>query len=430
MKRLNLITFASVFQKKEEAAIQMAHKELFEALDSQYDVKIIFDEELNDIPAKGKEKVEKTSSELTVVFIATGGTEGMAVSHYSQLPKPLVLLTDGKANSLAASLELSCWVRQKGHSCQILHGNTDAILDSLKQLETAGEEQVNSKKLSGLRIGVIGHPSDWLVASNVDYAAAKKKWGVQYVDISLELVGELYKEIVPDETMMDEVHDFMENAAGIKEPNEAEIVKAMRLYYALSQIAIEAKLDALTLQCFSLIPTTGTTGCLALALLNDDGIVAGCEGDLQSVFTMLLAKRLTGQDAFMANPSHIDASKNEVLFAHCTIGLKQTQKYIIRSHFESQSGVAIQGILPEDKITVLKFGGKSLDKAFVSNAEILANEDDQRKCRTQIKVHLDRENAAQEYLLNNSIGNHHIIISGHHEESLTPLLKSLGINLV
>ena len=54
----------------------------------------------------------------------------------------------------------------------------------------------------------------------------------------------------------------------------------MRLYRAIKRIVEEEKLSALTLSCFKLIEQTGTTGCLALSLLNDDGIIAGCEGDL------------------------------------------------------------------------------------------------------------------------------------------------------
>ena len=35
-----------------------------------------------------------------------------------------------------------------------------------------------------------------------------------------------------------------------------------------------------------------------------------------------------------------------------------TDRFIIRNHFESETGVAIQGILHEGEITVLKCGGE------------------------------------------------------------------------
>jgi len=411
---LHLITFASVFQKQEAETIRMAHEELFEALSSRYELHLVFSSELTAFLAE-------RPSGLTVVFIATGGTEGMVVRQYQELPKPLVLLTDGKANSLAASLELGCWTRQQGDACTILHGSTDYILQRLQLLEYR-------QRLMGKRIGVIGEPSDWLVSSGVDYVKARQKWGVEFVDVSLQLADDYYK-VVSEEEVEADADAFLARALGCKEPNRHEVVKAMRLYRALKRIAAENRLDALTLQCFSLIPTTCTTGCLALALLNDEGIIAGCEGDLPSIFTMLLAAELTGEGAFMANPSRIDVQSDEVLFAHCTIGLKQTQGYIVRSHFESQSGVAIQGIIPTGEVTVLKFGGKGLDEAFIVKGTLLENQDDCQKCRTQIRVRLEEPGSAQRYFLSNSIGNHHIIISGDHAQELRLFAASCGVNL-
>ena len=96
-------------------------------------------------------------------------------------------------------------------------------------------------------------------------------------------------------------------ALACREASPEDMIKAMRLYRAIRKIVDEDRLSALTLSCFRLIEQTGTTGCLALSLLNDEGIIAGCEGDLQSVFTMLAAKVLTGKPAFMANPSMINA---------------------------------------------------------------------------------------------------------------------------
>lgn len=407
MRTINLITFASVFVPKTESAIREFHSELFAALDSRYNVNIVFEDQ--PLPTEG----------LTVTFIASGGTEGMVVRRYSELRHPLVILTDGKSNSLAASLELSCWVRQQGDQCTILHGPMDVILNRLAMLEKqeSAADRTLFNKVNGARIGVIGQPSDWLVSSHVDYAKVFTRWGVEIVDLTLDTVNRYYNDTVVDDALLGKVDSFIINSVGCKEPNRDEIVKAMRLYVALRRIVDENRLDAITLQCFSLIPTTGTTGCLALALLNDEGIIAGCEGDIPSAFTMLLAKRVTGEDAFMANPSYIDVTTDEVLFAHCTIGLKRCNDYIIRSHFESQSGVAIQGILPTGAVTILKVGGNSLQDMFVCDGEILENQDDEQKCRTQIRVRLGQKGAAEDYFLRRSISNHHIIIPGHHAKT-------------
>lgn len=52
-----------------------------------------------------------------------------------------------------------------------------------------------------------------------------------------------------------------------------------------------------------------TAGNLAVSLLNDEGIPAGNEGDLQAVMTLLMVHELTGQPGFIANPAFIDTQK-------------------------------------------------------------------------------------------------------------------------
>ena len=112
---------------------------------------------------------------------------------------------------------------------------------------------------------------------------------------------------------------------GRKSPED--MIKAMRLYRAIKRIVEEERLSAITLSCFRLIDQTGTTGCLALALLNDEGIIAGCEGDLQSVFTMLAVKVLTGKNSFMANPSMINARTNEIILAPSASHKRSSSSY-------------------------------------------------------------------------------------------------------
>lgn len=156
----------------------------------------------------------------------------------------------------------------------------------------------------------MGTPSSWLVASNVDYLLAKRRWGIEYTDVSLDRIYEYYGQITDDE-VGEACAGLAGKALACREASPEDMIKAMRLYRAIKRIVEEERLSAITLSCFRLIDQTGTTGCLALALLNDEGIIAGCEGDLQSVFTMLAVKVLTGKNSFMANPSMINARTNE-----------------------------------------------------------------------------------------------------------------------
>ena len=121
---------------------------------------------------------------------------------------------------------------------------------------------------------------------------AKRRWGIEYVDIPLERIYEQFKHITDDQ--VGHHAQLYHLALACREGTPENLIKAMRLYRAIKRSVGEENLEALTVSCFKLIEQIDTTGCVALSLLNDDGIIAGCEGDLQSVFTLLAVKSTYG----------------------------------------------------------------------------------------------------------------------------------------
>lgn len=402
---INLITFASLLHK--QASVRSSHEVILTELEKYFTVNFVDYQDISKL----------TPSDFSILFIATGGVERLVIQHFESLPRPTIILADGMQNSLAAALEISSWLRGRGMRSEILHGELSEIIKRIFVLHSNFKAQ---RSLFGVRIGVIGTPSNWLIASNVDYLLAKRRWGVEYTDIALERVYEYFEQITDDEVGEACAH-LAGKALACREATPEDMIKAMRLYRALKRIVEEEKLSAITLSCFRLIGQTGTTGCLALALLNDEGIIAGCEGDLQSIFTMLAAKVLTGKSTFMANPSMINARTNEIILAHCTIGIKQTEQFIIRNHFETESGIGIQGILPTGDVTIVKCGGECLDEYYLTSGTLTENTNYINMCRTQVRIKLS---SPADYFLKSPLGNHHILLHGNYVQMLDEFLQS------
>lgn len=408
MMKLNLITFASSLASRE--SIFTDHHELLDTIAEKYDVQYIFPEDLDKPLPDG----------ATMVLVGSGGVEEMVKACIDRLPPYVVLIADGLKNSLAASLEILSWMRIDRRQGRVLHGTTSFIMQGIDDYACAHDALA---KLNGKRVGVIGKPSGWLIASNVDYQALSERWGIEMVDVPLDEVVKGYQAIADDE-VQDITHEFISQAIGVKEPSRDEVVKAMRLYRAVKAIVERYHLDAFTLNCFDLIPTTRTTGCVALALLNQEGIPAGCEGDEQTLLTMLAVQAATGEMTFMANPSKIlDNDAREMVFAHCTIAPAMTDRYIVRDHYESLSGVAVEGIFDPMDVTVVKCGGTSMEHYFISKARLLECTSNPNMCRTQLRLRLEQP---LDYFLERSIGNHHVIVRGDHATRISAALRLLG----
>ena len=277
---LYLIVFSSEINKKEQ--VYENHKELFVELEKYFTLYLVNYQDADSIP----------SHEYIMAFISSGGVEAKVVSNFSIFPYPITLLADGLNNSLAAALEIAAWVQSKDMKVRIIHG---PVPEKVKQVQLHQPAFAARRSLKGKRIGVIGTPSSWLVACNVDYLLAKRRWGIEYMDIPLERIYEHFQQITDDEVGAS-CAAVASQALACREGTPEDLIKAMRLYRAIKKVCEEERLEALTLSCFKLMEQLDTTGCLALSLLKDDGIMAGCEGDLQSILTLMPVKALTQND--------------------------------------------------------------------------------------------------------------------------------------
>jgi len=359
---------------------------------------------LVDIEEKLGEKFENINLEdfdkdyFPLIFIKSGGVEGKFKEIFMQIKGPYLLLSNGLHNSLAASLEIASFLKQKKKRVEIIHGNSDYIARRIKELRKIFQVK---NRLVFSKLGVIGKPSDWLIASDVDYLKVKDTLGISLMDIEMD---ELVKEIDQDHHF---AHPKLKN---IREKgfNKKSIEGALKIYSGFKAIVNKYKFDGITVRCFDLLEIYKNTGCLGLSLLNDEGIMAGCEGDVPALISMTILHLLTDEPVFMANPSSIDIGKNEIILAHCTLPLNMPDEFYLKTHFESGIGVGIKGDIREGEATIFKLSGDGKEY-FVSSGEIVENLSKENLCRTQIKL---RMNEDVKYFLQNSIGNHHLICRG------------------
>ena len=402
---MNILVLRSSFQTDE--FVEKEYADLLQRLKNDYnaEIQIVGDENMAEAQC-----IAPLPTRIDFVMIATGGVENL---FKRIMPSTGKLIADGRNNSLAAALEILTYLEGQGKKGQIIHGTNDEIIASIVETKSIAS-------LRGVRIGLFGQPSDWLIASDVDRGFLLEHFGVETIDIDLQRLMDGIK-AVPQTEAVKVAQGIVKRAKAVKEPSCADMVEAAKAYLAIKKICQEERLDAMTIRCFDIVKTCGTTSCLALALLNDEGIVAGCEGDMQTLMSMLLAKRLCGEEAFMANPSNL--TDHSAMLAHCTIPLTMCSETVIRSHFESGIGVAIQGVLPLTDYTIFKWGGPKLDRYFVAEAQAVEAPYSDHFCRTQITLNVN----LKPYLLQHSIGNHHVIIKGKHAETIREAMEELRI---
>ena len=357
---------------------------------------------------RGPDFAEYGTGALDVIYVRTGGTEGLFKEVYPRLKGQVLLLTSGKSNSLAASMEILSYLNQQGRKGEIIHGTPAYIAERLRLLSKVHDAR---QFLNGKNLGIIGQPSDWLISSEPDKVALKERLGLNLVDVPIDELIELVRS---DEDLSAYSHPEMET---IVQNIPAAIRKyangALRIYQALKKIIEKYQLSGMTIRCFDLLTAVENTGCLALALLNAEGIPAGCEGDVPTLVTMTAGYALTGHCGFQCNPSRIDPQTGELLLAHCTVPMDMIRSYSFNTHFESGIGIAVHGEMPEGEATIFKLSS-DLSCSFVCKASLTGNPYEKSLCRTQITMKVDQAKAiCQDYFLTSPIGNHHVVFTGN-----------------
>ncbi len=365
---------------------------------------------------KGDDFSDYGRHDISLIYVRTGGTESIFKRLMPELSQksrqPFYLLASGKSNSLAASLEILSFLRQHGKQGEILHGAPAYVSGRIQML---CQTEAATRYLQNCNLGVIGKPSDWLIASDADADCVRHKLGISLMDIPMSELTDLLS-MTPEPEHME--------CNCMAHVNEA-LPGAIRIYEALKALVENHNLHGLTIRCFDLLEAVQNTGCWALAKLNADGIVAGCEGDVPTLLTMMLHRAISACSSFQANPSNINPETGEILFAHCTIPFDMVQRYELDTHFESGIGVGIRGYVPEGPVTVCKVSG-DLSRFFVAEGKLIRNQSAPDLCRTQLVVKLNNPSDAW-YFLNNPIGNHHVVAVGHHAEEMKALLRRCSV---
>jgi hypothetical protein len=267
----------------------------------------------------------------------------------------------------------------------------------------------------------------------------KAKFGSDVAVIAQARFDEMMAAVDPAKAKQD-ADEWIRGAKKVVEPKEEDVLKAARASIALDRLMVEEKAQALAVgTCMGWL--SRGFPCLGFTRLRDRGIPAACEGDMDSLLTMMLFQHLLGIPGFQGNAT-FDIAKNALWTAHCVGPLKMdgpdgpSAPYLLRSHSEIGDGVVpeIQYEIGR-KITRTKL--VNLDSLLISTGTIKeVPEQSIRACRTQIVT----EVADPAKMVRNWGGGvleggmmallHRVVFYGDHKQTAQHLADVMNINLV
>ncbi|WP_333639634.1 fucose isomerase [Pyrobaculum aerophilum] len=302
------------------------------------------------------------------ILVLTGGSEPEILANAGDYN---ILLAWPHYNSLPAALEATAALRESGKFAEVIQleapgspppaGIVERILRVVELLQKPP------------RLALVGAPNKWLVASDLP--------GKPDVAINEE---EVYRKSLEIEAAA-EAGDLLSKAEH-SDFGVGEIARIMAYAKALREAA--KNVDGLTLGCwcfdFEKVSLCKWTPCISLAVLNDWGITATCEGDLRALYSAVVLKRLSGKPSWISN---VNSVGDDVLLLTHDGAPPSFGRYSIVPRMATRAPAALRVEVPPGLPVTLLRVSSDLKKALLLKG-VTIEAQRVEACSTQVAVRL------------------------------------------
>lgn len=334
-----------------------------------------------------------------ILLHLTGGTSGLATRIGVSHGGPIILLALTRHNSLASALSARAKLVDKDIKTRLIYfDNANDLLLEFTPLYQGIKAAIELKKMRILEINEDGTVSD-------KAKLFMEKIGGEVIAVSH---GELLK--IGREASREELRELEKHVRlyiDLSGTERDKLDDVLSIYYAMRKLVSEKGAEAISIDCFQLVVKHRITPCLAVAMMNTDGIPTACEDDFHSLVMLYLSLALTGEPGWIANPSGITPN-GYLRFAHCTIAPSIGAKCGLTTHFESGHPYAVFCRFRQKR---LLFGRLNLgyDKIKIYRGKVIESGLlEPEFCRTQLIV--DTGPLKPEEFVEKAIGNHHVFM--------------------
>lgn len=268
----------------------------------------------------------------------------------------------------------------------------------------------------------------------------KKRLGADVVAVKESEFDKLITE-ANEQAVRAEADRWIKEAKAVLEPSTEDITKAARVTVALQRLVEQEQAQGLAIgTCMGWLPKGFP--CLGFTRLRDAGIPAACEGDMDSLLTMILFQYAFDQAGFQGNAT-FDTARNALWTAHCTAPLKMEgvdgpeAPYLLRGHSEVGGSGCVPEVLYRMGQNITRTKLINLDTILASNGKIIdVPKQSVRACRTQIVTEV-RDAAKMAVNWSKDIDTedamtllHRVVFYGDHMDSTHHLARLLGMRVI
>jgi hypothetical protein len=374
----------------------------------------------------------QTPADALLVFGASGAQNWLETLAASK--KPNILFVRHKSGPVYLWYEIAHWRllrKSEDAKAEPNLGFEDVVVDEYDDVLWRWRALYGLMNARGTKMLAIGGLAAYSrPGQELGPVHAKQVWGYEIVTVPFDEIKQRLEKARADETTDREARRRAEELLAL--PNVA--LETDRRFVVNTFLAAKVFRDLMVehgaanlgvADCMGgLIPILDTPPCLALSLLNDEGLTAFCHTDLTHTMPGVLLRWISNKPSFVCN-SHFP-HHGVVTLAHCAAPRKMNgrdyEPTTVMTHYESDYGAATKVHYPKGQVVTCLVPNLHCTKWFAFRGTI-ADSPSFDMCRSQMDVQI---NGDWRRLLNEMEGFHTIVCYGDYLREVGYAVQKTG----
>ena len=279
--------------------------------------------------------------------------------------------------------------------------------------------------LRSARVGIAGFRAHGFFNLGVSDTALYGETGVLLDHVELD---ELYRAPAPRERVDARRAELVAtfDTGGV---SEAQVAKVAELAAGIDGFCEQHGLDALAIRCWpEFARDFGVSPCAAMSLLQSEGRILACEGDVEGALSMIAHRALGAATPFLFDFSQVDLRHEHALFWHCGVApcnlWDGTSRRSLDTYFAGGRGVTADFVLKTGDLSVARIdSARGTVRLFLQRARAVPME--QALKGTYLKAVFDRPvREVLDLIITKGIAHHASVVYGDY---LEPLRVAAGL---
>jgi len=294
--------------------------------------------------------------DLMCLPLATWSSDYVVLDMLEQRDAPVITWAFPGVNtgSLCGCQQIDCVLRELDKEYRFVYGETPR---AKKEILDYSRAITLRNKLRLVKLGLIGYRTQGMTEVTFDEYALKSVFGPRIIHMGIDKLRDEVVKISREEAMgkMEQI----KRKVGKFTTSEGECLHSVRTYLALRDFIEENGLSGLATECY---PDLMGQVCLPHSLLSEEGIVAACEGDVNSAVAMLMLHELTGRPVHNTDLLAVYKRDNSALLSHCGSGgfsmAKRTDDIVLGPVRLAHKGVCVLFTPKLGNVTLVNLVGR------------------------------------------------------------------------